>query len=1265
MPPVKAEDNLSAQTNQSIAVVGDSAGYVHCLTLDGLNKPSEFWPKVLLDIPIQTIHIADLDRDGIFEILAGATLAYEYGILYCLDGETGEEKWRYPSPYDDFCQWVGIYTEDIDNDGKLEVIAGIVVDTPPNERYYGSGGGIVVLDHDGTEKTNLRYDSPLVDGWNGNGPTKTSMGDFNGDGIRDLVFMLGGHLYPDPQPWIQVIDFTGSAPEIIHDFRHTYTGSGMIFLQVSDVNGDGELDFMTGGWWCPVAVFNNTGSLLWERDVEGGGGGDRVLYTRDIDGTGRQALIIATSEYWYTTEYLYAVDPTNGIDLFAPIPIHDSRLINPVEVADVDGDTINEILAFSKGEEINELFCMNGKNGEVEWRIESDWTHGPDRPRRCLIAADIDADGASEIYTGRGRSFTCVKGDSSILWDYELGARLTDFEIVTVAPPELIHDIAIREVSRSADEVKAGEPVFISVTVVNEGNFSETFDVTTYYDANIIGTQTVTDLAPGSSITLSFTWNTLAIEGGTYTISVYASVVSGETETADNFYIDGIVTVIPTYIAEIEVYLFWIKKDCDNPLALDDDDLGGAAEPYFKIDVRGVDDDEDGVIDDVAGDWFRSPEAGHELWIADDEIGKHFVGPIYIPRKLLTLPITLEIEAWDKDPIWDDLLGEKTIVISELPAVDGLENENIYFWVQVREIPLMPFSHSFIDEINDPFIDHQWYWFDVGANLVWHNDHYRNQLTEGSSEVIVAVLDTGVDYTHDDLADHMWIHPDGWYGYDFVDDDNDPMDEGVLINGQMTYHGTNVAGIIAAVPNNTEGIAGIALNARIMAIRIVDTGDLYPPPSRVKDGIYYAVRNGAKIISMSFSTLLTDELKEAIDYAYKHGVVLVTSSGNYRTSKQTFPSIHDKVISVSALERSRVSNLDLVPGVPWPSSPSSITFAYEYSNYGPDGFDFRKSIELTAPGTLILSTNITVDPYSWGDGTSLSCPIIAGTAALIIGYTRGYYGVNLNPAEVRYILRETTLDLGPSKWDPYYGWGMVNAYTALQKVDELFSQGGFVIKLDPPDNIDLHVYDSLGRHVGVNYEADQQEVEIPGAAFTGDETDGFETIFLPLSVEFPLKIEIVGKEVAECTYYTLTIIHLIPESTMFSSEWSFTGEIVEGAIYTYSVKAVDEVITVTPDAVTELMHFKHFIMRLSEDVFDQPELSQQRKRTLCNKIDEVIEKIRAGNYTDAINKLFYDIRAKMDGDSTAEDWIIDPVTQFRLCVIIDHIILSIETLRES
>jgi outer membrane protein assembly factor BamB len=713
------------------------------------------------------------------------------------------------------------------------------------------------------------------------------------------------------------------------------------------------------------------------------------------------------------------------------------------------------------------------------------------------------------------------------------------------------------------------------------------------------------------------------------------------------------------YAVEIEIDTFRIKKDFD-PSSILDDDWVGAADLYFLIDVSTVDDDGDGVVDED-GDRFRSPKNGFEINVGDDELNKAFVGPIYIPKKLASLPIDyIRIIATDSDPFFDDGLTDLTIFeIDQLPfEYELLDSENIYFKVTIREI--MPTRFTIDLKTNDEHNQNQWYWFEVDADLVW-----KDYEEISFDEIIVAVLDTGVDYNHPDLADNMWRDIDNTYGYDFVDSDNDPVDEGAYVDGTLTWHGTEMAGIIAARGNNNIGIAGIALNAKIMAVRVVpQTG--WADPDNVAAAIRYAVTKGAKVISMSFPVNPNKNLESAIDFAYKKGVILVAASGNFKTSRAYYPAAYENVISVSALMRANILASKLDP-TSVPKNISHLIFSDQWpatdkgSNYGPSNLNPLKSILISAPGTWIYTT-AKDNRYEAPHGTSPATPIVSAVVSLILGYTQKKYPDRpLNPNEVRYILQVSALDLGPNSWDSYYGYGIVNAYNALQKVDEVLGREGWQIRLDPFDNLDLHIYDSLDHHVGLNYETGRLELEVPGVIHTGDETNGFETVFLPDIASY--RVEIVGKEISESSNYTLSI-WLSNQTGALIDEWNFVGEIVEGAVYAYGVKVVDEVATVMPDPVTELEHLKAFIMQLPDDVFDQSiRRASQLKKALSNKIDEVIEKVKAGNYTDAINKLLHDIRAKMDGDSTTQDWIIDTITQFRLCVIIDHIIANIKELQ--
>jgi subtilisin family serine protease/mannose/cellobiose epimerase-like protein (N-acyl-D-glucosamine 2-epimerase family) len=1246
--------SATVKPRANVAVIGDSAGYVHYLALDGLSFPTEVWPKVRVsDTPIQRVVVADLDGDDATEILA----ATRDGTLHCLDSATSLEEWRYSTPYEEFREWRGIYTEDVDGDQKLEIVLGM------------DGSGVIVLDDDGTEKRELRYDSPI-----GEGPSRIAMEDFNGDGIRDLVFMLGAHLYPDPQPWIQVIDLTGFAPEIIIEFRHTYTGSGMTFLDIGDVNGDGELDFITGGWWCPVAVFNNTGidtkaSLIWDREPAGGDADKRVLYTEDVDGTGRKAVIFGTAEYWFTTQYLYVVNPPDGTDLFAPIPTYNSRLVNPAEVADVDGDATNEIIALSWGEEINKLFSINGKNGEVEWKIESEWNH------IRLKTADIDADGASEIYAGRGNNFTCVKGDSTILWDYELGARLTDVEIVTIAVPDFsisAHPITSRLI--------VGDSVSYIISLKSLGGFNSSVSLSvSELPAGAYASFNPSSIVPpGNSILTIIT--SLSTPTGLYTFTITGTGGGKMHMTTVHL------TVI--LLLEIEINQFYMKEDADPWTELEDFLGHWVGDPYFIFDIRGFDDDADGSIDDEdddgdwhnkdVGDWHnRSPKPGAELRVGSTF--KTYPGPMYLPSSLIypVFPLTIHVTAKDKDFLTsDDTLGTLQIRVpsaEDLPWTSEFDQTSIYFKVTVRRPSFVrttdPYYPAGITSNLTPFLRDQWYWFAVGADIVW-----KNYEEIDFDEVVVAVLDTGVDYNHPALRNIIWNNPgeigvddegrdkringvdddengyvDDWRGWDFTawPDDNDPMDE-----GPDKGHGTMVAGIIAAMAETgfTVGIAGVMkTRIKIMPLRVLGQVGLPELWSTydIANGINYAIQNGANIISMSFASydrILYDSIKKA----KQQGIVLVAAAGNDRTMKPTYPASYDEVISISSVR-------ELF---------EYIGFSDIFSNYGPDYVSrVTASIELSAPGSDICSTYVldTTHTVEWKWGTSYSAPIVSAVAALILGYAKNK-GLSLNPGEVRFLLRASASGLGPPGWDPWYGNGMVKADIALEMTDvyiKNIQRGGSRVSLDPPADLDLHIYDSLGRHVGVNYETGELESEIPGAVHTGDQTAGWETVILPNDI-LNFSIIIDGRELSEVTNYTLTVEVYNLAGVLLLQKIKLET-IIPGGISAYTVTRTLSEAILLPNPNRELESLKEFINQLPSSAFTNN--AEQRKIALRNKINEVIEKIQVEEYQDAINKLIHDVRAKMDGDTTAEDWIIDPEVQILLCIWIDQIVEDIKELQ--
>jgi len=227
---------------------------------------------------------------------------------------------------------------------------------------------------------------------------------------------------------------------------------------------------------------------------------------------------------------------------------------------------------------------------------------------------------------------------------------------------------------------------------------------------------------------------------------------------------------------------------------------------------------------------------------------------------------------------------------------------------------------------------------DIDAPEAW-------DICTGSDSVTVAVIDTGIDYTHPDIAPNYISG-----GYDFYNNDSDPMDD----HG----HGTHCAGIIGAVGNNGIGVAGVCWNIRIMAVKFMNSeGSGYL--SDAIDAINYAVNHGADILNNSWGGggyMAT--MKNAIDNAMNHGVLFVAAAGNDNNNHAAYPAAYDSsnIIAVAATdENDRLA---------------------EFSNY--NAFE----VDLGAPGVNILST-VTGGKYAVYNGTSMACPYVAGACALV------------------------------------------------------------------------------------------------------------------------------------------------------------------------------------------------------------------------------------------------------------------------------------------
>ncbi len=325
-------------------------------------------------------------------------------------------------------------------------------------------------------------------------------------------------------------------------------------------------------------------------------------------------------------------------------------------------------------------------------------------------------------------------------------------------------------------------------------------------------------------------------------------------------------------------------------------------------------------------------------------------------------------------------------VYKRLKAVDGVKYIAPTAYYRATHTP------------NDPFWNFQWGPPFIHAPSAW-------DVVTGDEDVIVAVVDQGVQYTHPDLSAHFGSVK----GYDFVDNDSDPLPADVTED-----HGTHVAGIIAAEMDNNIGIAGMA-QVTLYSMRVLDP-DGVGSVDDISDGITWAVNHGARVVNMSLGGPSGHILlQEACQYALNHGAILFAASGNDGADSVDFPARYPEVVAVSAI-----------------GMDSAVA---SYSNHGPE-------VELAAPGTNIYST-IPYGDYAYMSGTSMATPFASGVAALVLSRNPA-----LNPQAVRNILDSTAMDFGAGGRDPYYGYGVIDALSAVQEasnypvIDTLINDNG-------------------------------------------------------------------------------------------------------------------------------------------------------------------------------------------------------------------------------
>jgi thermitase len=339
---------------------------------------------------------------------------------------------------------------------------------------------------------------------------------------------------------------------------------------------------------------------------------------------------------------------------------------------------------------------------------------------------------------------------------------------------------------------------------------------------------------------------------------------------------------------------------------------------------------------------------------------------------------------------------------------------------------------------------------DVDMELAW-------DIETGDPNMIIAVPDSGLKMNHPEIASRLWVNTaeianngidddnngliDDINGWDWVNSDNDPTDD----HG----HGTNVIGIIGAIPNNNNLFTGANWNSKIMPLKVLNASNSGSYASMV-NSIYYAVDNGAKVISFSIGgSSPSTTLENAISYTQTNNVSFVVCMMNFNNNTIYYPAgystTYNNVIAVGSTN---------------PNDTRTAPFFWSTTS----GSNYGAHINVVAPGNYIygLSSSSNTSGSSYWGGTSQATPLVAGIASLLYAQNP-----SLTPQEVRNFIQTTAEDQKglPAEdvagFDVYHGWGRINAYRALNQV--VLSNQGFdysqeIRVINPIQNKKLEIF---------------------------------------------------------------------------------------------------------------------------------------------------------------------------------------------------------------